>query len=137
MANEAVPISLSPTMNAVRRTVPNAVGIEKYTLLQLYDPNTVAASSGTACVFGGIAAAEKVANDSSTSIACYMDGVFDLYYLGFPLVAGGPVKISGANTITAANLSTDLSGGLIIGYAEETATAAAETIRVRLVGGSL
>lgn len=135
MANEAVPIALSPTINPVRRTVANGQAIEKYTILQLIDPNTVAPSSGaTGCVFGGIAAAEKVASDGSTSISAYMDGVFDCVVVGSCTI-GEELSVSGANMLKAAT-EAEVQLGELVGVAEEAATGT-ETIRVRLRGGNL
>lgn len=140
MANEAVPIALSPTANPVRRTVANGQAIEKYTLLQLLDANSVAPSSGAVgtCPFGGIAAAEKVASDGSTTVSAHMSGVFDLYSGGGTTIAiGQAVSISGANTVELAG-ATDIEQGEFVGYAEEaTAVGTAEVIRVRLRGGNL
>lgn len=131
MANEAVIIELGVTGgNPIRRTCADAYGIEKGALLRLVDPNTISgANIGVAQPFAGIAAAEKVANDGSTSIACYTEGVFDLYADG-AITVGDNVCMSGANKVASCGA---ISGGCIVGYAEETATAA-ETIRVRLRG---
>lgn len=132
MANEAVCIEKS-VMNDVMRTCADAVGIEKGTLCRLFDPNTVSGSLATdmGCVFGGITTAEKVASDGSTRIACAMNGVFDLTAAdAIPL--GAFVSISGANQIRQAT-ANDISGGCIVGKAEEEATKA-EVIRVRLLG---
>ena len=138
MANEAVAIQIPTSVNPVRRTVSNGQAIEKYTLLQLIDPNTVAPSSGAVgtCPFGGIAAMEKVASDNSTTISCYMEGVFDLYAGGGTTIpVGQAVSISGANTVELAG-ATDVENGEFVGYAEEAvAIGTAETIRVRLRGG--
>jgi hypothetical protein len=138
MTNEAVPIALSSPLNCVRRKVADGQAIEKYTLLQLIDPNSVAPGSGAAnaCPFGGIAAAEKVASDGSTDIAVYMDGVFDLSACGLAITPGCAVVISGANQITLAS-EAGIAAGCLVGWAEETAAVTVETIRVRLRGGQL
>ena len=132
MANEAVLIEFPRNSHAVRRTVANSGTIEKYTLLALTDPNTVAASAG-AEAFGGIAAAEKVTLDGSTSLAAYMDGVFDLTTTGPAITVGDAVSLSGPNLIKEAT-EAEIQAGRIVGWAEETSTAGSEVIRVRLRG---
>jgi hypothetical protein len=132
MANEAVCIEKS-VMNDVMRTCADAVGIEKGSLMILSDPNTVSGSLATtaSAVFGGITTSEKVASDGSTRIACAMNGVYDIKAVT-AITAGRFVAISGANLIREAT-PADISGGNIVGKAEETATAD-EVIRVRLLG---
>jgi hypothetical protein len=132
MANEAVCIEKS-VMNDVMRTCVDAVGIEKGSLCILFDPNTISGSLATTAggVFGGITTAEKVASDGSTRVACAMNGVFDIKAVT-AITAGNFVAISGSNLIRQAT-ANDISGGNIVGKAEETATAD-EVIRVRLLG---
>ena len=134
MANEAVIIELTPGINPVIRTCADGTGISKGTLLVLTDPNTVAIGGATTTgnAFGGIAAADKVASDGSTTIAAHMSGVFDLKANAAAITAGVGVCLSGANMIRAA-VEADFPVGGVIGYAEETA-ADSEVIRVRLRG---
>lgn len=136
MANEAVCISRPRNIHAVRRTIANGASgtdIEKGTLMQLADPNTVSASSGRD-VFGGILASEKVGGDGSTNIACHMNGVWDLKMAnGGTCTIGEEVTLSGANLIDAAT-EAEVQLGKFVGWAEE-AGSSAETIRVRLRGG--
>lgn len=134
MANEAVIIELgSCGGKPVLRTCADGVGIEKGTLLKLTDPNTASAASLMGEPFAGIAAAEKVANDGSTTIACYTEGVFDLTSgLTAAGNAGGLVCMSGGNFVVPAVAASILSGS-IVGKLEETASAS-EVVRVRLMG---
>lgn len=119
MANEAVIIELlGDKGNPVRFTVADGTGIEKGTLLKFADPRTASASSG-ADVFAGIAAAEKVASDGSTSLAAYTKGIFDLTATG-TITAGQLVSLSGANLVKTA-VATDVEQGKIVGKALETA----------------
>jgi hypothetical protein len=129
MANEAVIIELT-TQNAVNRTCADGATIEKGTILELADPNTVTANDGSGDVFGGIAAVEKVASDGATTIPAWMSGVFDLTCAASTVTAGQWVSTSGANLIKTAT-EAELAAGKGIGRAEETGTAS-EVIRVRL-----
>ena len=63
MANEAVPVE--GPYESHDYTVAAGTTIEKYTLCELSDPRTAAASSG-ANVFAGIASTEKSSSDTST-----------------------------------------------------------------------
>lgn len=135
MANEAVIISLGPNGgNPIRFTCADNTGIEKGTLLKLTDPMTVAASSADNDVFAGIAAEEKVANDGSTSIAVYQEGIFDLYASNSTIVAGNEVTLAGANDIKVYTTLDD-EKGYVVGRALETSAAGtAETIAVAIKG---
>ena len=133
----AVTVELPTYINAVQRTVADGNQISGGTILKLSEPNTVAVSSGATDPFGGIAAAEKVADDGATTLAAYMNGVFDLKTVATvgaegAIVAGDQVMISGANYIKTA-LQDGTEDHLIIGTAEEDATGD-EVIRVRLRG---
>jgi hypothetical protein len=70
---------------------------------------------------------DKVANDGSTSISCWVDGIFDLTAVltagaEGPIVAGYLVAMSGANLIRAATVADVLSGA-VVGKALESASA--------------
>ncbi len=137
MANEAVIIELGYDQGRpVRRTCATGTSISKGTLLVLSDPNTAAASaSGNKGVpFAGIAAADKLGGDGSTSIAAYTNGVFDLTLAsGGACAVGEMVTISGANTIDKVT-GVDISQmGILVGKAEEIGTTG-EVVRVRLLG---
>ncbi len=132
MANEAIIVELPRNIHPVRRTCADGTTIEKGCLLALSDPNTVAASSGVD-EWGGIAAAEKVANDGATSIACHLHGVFDLTLApGATCTVGEQVCLSGANLIRAAT-EAEVQLGQFLGNAEE-AGSSSEIIRCRLRG---
>ena len=98
MANEAkLVVKLQDRLRQC--IVADGTGIEKGTILELTDPNTGAASSGTG-IFLGIAAAEKVASDGSTKLAIYTEGVFDIKASAATISAGDLVKIDGANLVS-------------------------------------
>ena len=130
MANEAVKIEHG-VKNARSYTCADGTSISRGTLLKLTDPNTASATavSGVVLVqFAGIAAADKIANDGSTTISCWTDGIFDLKAGTDTITAGDLVMISGANLIQRALNGAQLSGA-IVGKALETASAS-EVIRV-------
>ena len=118
-----------------RFTVANATGIEKNTFLELTDPRTAvtAVTAGAACA--GISAMEKEANDGSTSISAWTDGIFECTASG-AIVLGAPVMIASTtahpNTVkTATPHDKGGSGAVVLGYCMETA-ADAERVNIRL-----
>lgn len=127
MANEAVIIEYPS--NIVMRTCADGNAITKGAILKLSDPNTVAVSDG-ANVFGGIAMADKVASDGSTTIPVALNGVFDIVDAGTGITVGGLVALSGANLVRQ-SVEADFPLGAVLGKAEETASAS-ERIRVRV-----
>ena len=139
MANEAVTIELLGEGNkgrVVRGTVTNGNNISGGTLMHWTDPRTLSGANQTNKPFAGIAAADKVANDGSTTLGVYTQGIFDILTVTTAgtegaIDAGDLVVMSGANIVRAAT-TNDISGGLIVGKALETATTA-ETIAV-LIG---
>lgn len=128
-------IELPSALNAVSRTVADGTQISGGNLMVLSEPNTVASSveSADAQVWGGVAAAEKVASDGATTMPCYISGVFDMECnQSTAVTVGKKVGMSGANMIRNATEAEVLLGQWI-GVAEETG-AASEVIRVRLRG---
>jgi hypothetical protein len=123
MANEAVIITLLGIGgDPINVTVANGAGITKGTLLKIADPITASATSADNDAFIGIAAAEKVANDGSTTLAVYTNGIFDLKDSGSGCTVGTAVAVMGANLIGTA-IAADLLNGSIVGKALETASA--------------
>lgn len=135
MANEAVIIELLGNKgDPLRYTVPDQDAYEKGTLLKVVEPRTVSGSITSGSNFVGITASEKVANDGSTTLAVYTNGIFDLRTASGAITAGQMVKLSGANTIQFASVTTDTINGLIVGQALETAAVGtAEAIAVRIL----
>ena len=133
MANEAVIVELLGNAgDAVSYTVADGTGIEKGTLLYLSaDPRTVAASSADGQIFVGIAAAEKVANDGSTTLSAYTNGIFDLTDSGSGMTLGDTVKLNGANLITTADEAGAQDYSQIVGIVLETASAS-EVVQVKV-----
>ena len=118
----------------VRYTVADGTSISKGTLLKVADPRTASASTGTGDVFCGIAAADKVANDGSTTLAAYTNGIFDLQASnGGAITVGAMVSTSGANMIKTA-IATEAEAGKMIGQAlEAAADETPEAIAVRVL----
>lgn len=133
MANEAVIVELLGNGgDPIRYTVADGVTIEKGTLMKLSaDPRTAAATSADGDIFIGIAAHEKVANDGTTTIAVYTNGIFDLTDSGAGLTLGDIVKINGANLIATADEAGALGEHEVVGYVLETATGS-EMVQVRV-----
>ena len=134
MANEAVIIELlGDGGDPIEVTVADGTTIAKGTIMQLTDPRTGSASSADGEKFIGIAAAEKLANDGSTTLAVYTHGIFDLTTVASPsaIAAGQHVKIAGANLINLADDDTQENAGEVVGLALETVAATVqETIQV-------
>ena len=131
MANEAVIIELlGDRGDPIRYTVANGTGIVKGTLLKVTDPRTAIATSADNDPFAGIAAAEKVASDGSTTLAAYTHGIFDLTDSGAAITVGERVSMAGANLISKVAAADLLFAD--VGIALETASAS-EVIAV-LVG---
>lgn len=131
MTNEAVIIELLGNGgDPVRFTVADGNTVEKGTVMELSDARIASAANTMYGAVAGIAAAEKVADDGATTLACYTNGIFDLKcnpHHG--ITAGNWVAIaSSSNLISAAPLG--ISGGLL-GKALETATAG-EVIAVKV-----
>lgn len=130
MANEAKLVQkLQDRLSQV--VVAAGATIEKGTVLKLTDPNTGAASSGDGDIPVGIAAAEKDGSDSSTTLAIWTRGIFDMKCDGVGVTAGDPVKIGGANLISVADDATAPGLKEVIGYARQTG-AASEVIEVEV-----
>jgi len=120
MANEAAIIELLGNAGEpMSWTVAEDAGIAKGTILKIGSDPRTAAASAAADKFAGIAAAEKVANDGSTTLAAYTKGVFDLKATG-AITLGVMVSLSGANLVKAAT-ATEVEGGQIVGKCLETA----------------
>lgn len=131
MANEAVIIELLGNGgDPIRYTVADVGAIAKGTLCKITDPRTAVATAADNDPFAGIAAAEKVASDGSTTLALYTHGIFDLVDSGAGITAGERVSIKAANQIAKVAAADQLFSD--VGIALETA-GAAETIAV-LVG---
>jgi hypothetical protein len=128
MANEAVILEYG-IHKARNYTVADGASISKGTLCKVADPNTASAATGTGEAFAGIAAEDKVANDGSTTLGLFTEGIFDLTAVAAPAItAGAIVCMSGANLIRTC-VAGDLLTGAVVGKVLETSSAS-EVIRV-------
>jgi len=123
MANEAVIIELcgQPKGRPLTFSVVDATRIEKGALCALYDPRSMSGASFNmdgSLPFAGIAAAEKVASDGSTTLAAWTEGVFDLKNGVGTVNVGKLVSLSGANVVYQA-AATDVENGYVVGKALE------------------
>jgi hypothetical protein len=133
MANEAVIIELFNGGRPIRFTCADNTGIEKGTMMELTDPRTVIANTNITEPVVGIAAAEKVANDGSTTIAVYTDGIFDM--LSDSATQGIGIMVSNTdteNTIGTAVAAHLLDGSVIGKTLEEAGNAEVVAVRVNL-----
>jgi hypothetical protein len=138
MANEAITVTLlgNPPGEPISMTCAEAATILKGTILKLTDPRTVVACSAEHDRFGGIAAADKLTGDGSTTIPVYTHGVFDLYASASTITAGNQVVIVGANDIKVYD-TLDGEQGYVVGKALESSDAGtAETIQVLINMGA-
>lgn len=88
--------------NPVRYTVADGTAIPKGTVMVIGDNRTAVAHSAINEPFAGIAASEKVANDGSTTLACYTCGIFAGYDAAEEPAVGNRLKLGGtANSIRA------------------------------------
>lgn len=131
MANEAVIIELFNGGRPILYTCANATGIEKGTLMELSGDRTVIANTNLDAPIVGIAAAEKVASDGSTTIAVYTDGIFDML-TDADTDAAGIVMANTATENTIGNADgADLLQGSWVGYLlEEAGNAEVAAVRV-------
>lgn len=133
MANEAVIIELFNGGRPIRFTCADDTGIAKGTIMELTDPRTVQANQTDNAPVVGIAAHEKVADDGSTTISVYTDGIFDVLTDAGSDNAGAMVANSAtANTVQTAD-ANDLLQGSVLGKLLETAgNAEVAAVRVNL-----
>ncbi len=132
MTNEAVIVELLGINKGepIEYVVDDSTGFLKGALMRLADNrNVVVSATDTPCA--GIAAHEKVANDGSTRMTCYTNGIFDIKDSGAGGAVGLSVVLGGVNTVKSAATSED---GRIFGKRFATAgVGATEEVRV-LVG---
>jgi hypothetical protein len=132
MTNEAVLIRAADRPAHIF-TVAEATTIEKGTILKLSGDNTAIATAADGDVVAGIAAAEKVGGDGSTTLAVDTPGcgaVYDCTCGAQTVTLGVMLRVSGANLVTGA-AATDAEAGKMLGQALE-AGSASEVITVRL-----
>ena len=136
MANEWIKVELyGPNNDGEQRryTVADGTQISKGTLLQLTDPRT-ASKIGTrtdeSIPVAGVASMDKEANDGSTSISVWTNGIFNVV-ASEAITVGFPVLAAEDNKVFTSNALAQSSSGGILGRAEATATDL-EVINVRL-----
>jgi len=123
MANEAIwRDNLGET--PIDFTVADGTGIEKGALCKLTDPRTAALSDTLGEPIAGIAAREKIANNTITRLAFHRKGIFDMVASG-AITVGEPVTTAAdanyPNTVRVA-LESAISGAAVIGHSLETAS---------------
>ena len=132
MANEAAIIELLGNKgDPIRYTVADATAIPKGSLLELdADRRVIVATSGTA-PFVGIAAFEKVANDGTTTISAYTNGIFNCVSDSGTDVRGTMMSTSAADNVIETGVAGDLLTRACVGYYLEAGTnAGTEAVRI-------
>lgn len=104
------------------------VNIPVGTILKLSGARGVAPATADNDVFIGIAAREKIAGDGRSTIAVYLDGIFDCTF-DSTVTAGSQVVVSGAN-ILKAYTTLDDEKGYVVGKVIETVTNAGGVMQV-------
>lgn len=137
MADEAVIVELLGNAgDPIRYTVLNAAAIEKGTLMVFTAAGnrTIEAHTTKDQAFAGIAAHEKVANDGSTTISVYTNGIFDLKFdsggatdVGHCVACAEAVEV---NNVTPADADDILQGGCVGNALEAAANDEVALVRV-------
>lgn len=131
MANEAEIIELYNGGRPIRYICAEATTIEKGSLLELSADRTVIVATNANAPFVGIAAAEKVGGDGSTTIAAWTDGIFDIVSDSGTDIRGTVMAVGVAPNIIATAAAADLLNGSAVGYYLEAGTnAGTEAVRV-------
>lgn len=131
MTNEAVIIELFDGGRPIRFTCDEANTILKGTLLELSGDRTVIANTNDNAPVVGIAAAEKVGGDGSTTISAYTDGIFDMLSDAGTDVVGSLMANSATENELQTGDAADLLSGAWVGYMIEAGTnAGTEAIRI-------
>ena len=115
MANEAVIIELLGNGgDPIQFNCVDGDAFPKGTILKLSDNREADLSSADGDICAGICAHEKVANDGSTTVTGYTNGIFDLKDGTAGAIAIGlPVTIEGANLIKGAAAGESESGAIL------------------------
>lgn len=124
MSNEAVLVTR--TEHPTNYLCTDGTGIEKGALLKLADASTVSLSVAEDDIIGGIAAAEKIADNGQTSIAVYRGGRFRMICSGSISVGDqvGTCKDGHPNYVYSQREAiTRISGSRTLGTALEDGTA--------------
>ena len=129
MTNEAVKVELTNSSGFPRAfNCASGVAISKGAFLTLSDPRTAAANTTSRAVMAGFALMDKEADDYSTTISAWTDGVFKVY-ASYGIEIGHPLMAAAGNAVQEAN--DDASGAAVMGHALETATDG-QTFQMRL-----
>jgi len=121
VANEAIIVELLGNRgDPIQLNCADGDAFPKGTILKLSNGRQADLSSADGELCAGICAAEKVANDGSTTVTAYTNGIFILKEADSAQIdVGSPVTIGGANTIKLA-AAGEAESGDILGRAMET-----------------
>ena len=134
MANEAIIVELLGNKgDPISYTVLDSIAITKGTVMELEDPRTMKKVSGVGVVIAGIAAADKVANDGSTTLSVYTNGIFDLVCgAAGTSTLGSQVRSAGSDNTITVSTTLDNETGKSIGKSLETGSNN-ESVEVRVL----
>ena len=133
MVNEWVKVELYGNNNdgdPRRYTIADGASVSKGTLLELTDPRTAVACTGSQVPIAGVAAEEHVAGQGVTTISAWTNGIFEAVCSGAIILGQNVCGGTAGNAIASAAVIY-ASGASVLGYALETGSAN-ETINVRL-----
>lgn len=130
MADEWTKVELTNSTGFPRRyTCGSGDVFTKGQVLSLVDPRTASGTLAHGGACAGIVNQDKDTTDTSTTVACWTDGIFEATVSGVVHVGDPVMLIKGSNRV---DVSTNTSGGAyVIGWALEEA-GAGERINVRL-----
>ena len=134
MANEATKVELfghNSAGDVISGTISSSVAVPKGTLMVLSaSPRTIAAHSAKDEVFVGVASAEKDVLDTSTTLGCYQNGVFDFACSG-AVTDGAKLALSDtANRVIASAALTDMTKYVGMALADSSASGGRVVARV-------
>jgi len=134
MADEAAIVELLGNGgDPISYTVADGVAVAKGSLMVLKGDRTIQVGSSDGDLFVGIATAEKVASDGTTTLAVYTNGIFDIMDQGPGMTLGVPAKIG---TLPNRIVTADEAGvpylTEMVGIVLETATGS-EVVQVRVL----
>ena len=135
MANEVTKVELYGQNNdgdPRRYEVASGVAIAKGTILELTDARTAVAATASTALWAGVAAMGKAADDKSTSISAWTNGIFEMA-ASLAIVVGQKVKSNGTSNFITGLSQPNAQSSFAIGFGVALQSAEpAERINVRI-----
>lgn len=92
----------------------DGLGMLKGTILKLSGPRGVGPSGADGDIFAGILSREKIKDDGRTQVPVFIDGIFDMAFIGPAVTQGSHVTISGPNLLKVFTAG-DSEDGTVVG----------------------